>query len=117
MLFRIDPASGDPIYAQIAAQVRTAVARGELRPGERLPAARDLATSLDVNLHTVLHAYQELRDEGLLELRRGRGAVVTGSSAPDLSDLHAAVAGLAATARRLRVAPETVTALVKEALR
>jgi len=117
MLFRIDPGSDDPLYAQLAAQVRTAVARNELRTGERLPSARELATSLDVNLHTVLHAYQELRDEGLIELRRGRGAVVTGHAAPDLKELHAAVDALAATARRLGVAPETVTTLVKEALR
>ncbi|SFK33544.1 GntR family transcriptional regulator [Cellulomonas sp. KH9] len=117
MIFRIDPTSGEPIYGQLADQVRAAVARGEVRSGERLPSARELATSLEVNLHTVLHAYQLLRDEGVVELRRGRGAVVTGSSDPDLSDLHAAVAALAATARRLRVAPETVTTLVKEALR
>jgi len=117
MLFRIDPASDEPLYAQLAAQVRTAVAHGELRAGERLPSARDLAESLEVNLHTVLHAYQELRDEGLVDLRRGRGAVVTGHTAPDLSELHTAVGALVATARRLRVAPETVTTLVKEALR
>ncbi len=117
MIFRIDPTVGEPIYAQLADQVRAAVARGEVRTGERLPSARELATALDINLHTVLHAYQLLRDEGVLELRRGRGAVVTGHADPDLSDLHAAVETLAATARRLRVAPETVTTLVKEALR
>ncbi|UZN04744.1 GntR family transcriptional regulator [Cellulomonas sp. S1-8] len=117
MLFRIDPTSDDPLYTQLAAQVRTAVAHGDLHAGERLPSARDLATSLEVNLHTVLHAYQELRDEGLIELRRGRGAVVTGHAAPDLTDLHTAVEALAATARRLHVAPATVTALVQEALR
>ena len=117
MIFRIDPTSGEPLYAQLADQVRSAVARGEVRTGERLPSARELAASLEVNLHTVLHAYQLLRDEGVVELRRGRGAVVTGTSAPDLTDLHAAVATLAATARRLRVAPEPVTTLVKEALR
>ena len=48
MLFRIDPASDEPLYAQLAAQVRTSLARGELRAGERLPSARDLAASLDV---------------------------------------------------------------------
>src|SRR5690554_6709379 len=117
MLFRIDPSSDEPLYAQLVAQVRTALAHGDLRAGERLPSARDLAASLEVNLHTVLHAYQELRDGGLIELRRGRGAVVTGHAAPDLDELHTAVGALAATARRLRVAPETVTALVKEALR
>ena len=117
MLFRVDPTSDEPLYVQLAAQVRTAVARGEVRTGERLPSARDLATSLEMNLHTVLHAYQELRDEGIVELRRGRGAVVTADAPPDLAELHTAVDALVATARRLHVAPETVTALVKEALR
>jgi len=117
VLFRIDPTADAPLYVQLVDQVRTALAHGELRTGERLPAARDLATSLEINLHTVLHAYQELRDAGLIELRRGRGAVVTGQAAPDLTELHAAVAALAATARRLQVPPPTVTALVQEALR
>ena len=117
MLFRIDPTSDEPLYAQLASQVRSGIARGTLTTGERLPSARDLATSLEVNLHTVLHAYQELRDENLIELRRGRGAVVTGHGSPDLAELHAAVDALVTTSRRLGVAPETVTTLVKEALR
>lgn len=117
MLFRIDVGAGEPLFEQLAGQVRAAVARGELAPGERLPSARDLAASLDVNLHTVLHAYQELRDEGLIELRRGRGAVVTARSAVDHAPLHAAIAEVTTTARRLGVTPETVTALLKEALR
>lgn len=44
--------------------------------GERLPAAKALGESLGVSLHTVLHAYQDLRHQGLIELRRGRGAGV-----------------------------------------
>jgi GntR family transcriptional regulator len=117
VLLRIDTASDEPLYAQLAGQIRAAVARGDAPPGTRLPAARELAASLEINLHTVLHAYQGLRDEGLVDLRRGRGAVVTGHRAADLTELHAAVDALVATARRLHVAPETVTTLVKEALR
>jgi len=116
VLFRVDPAFPDPLFTQLAGQVRAAVARGELVDGERLPSARELASSLDINLHTVLRAYQDLRDEGLVELRRGRGAVVT-APPQDYSELHAAVENLVRVARSLGVAPQTTTALVNEALR
>lgn len=117
MLFRIDPTGDEPLYAQLAAQVRGAAARGELTDGERLPAARDLAASLDVNLHTVLRAYQELRAEGLVELRRGRGAVVTAGAVRDITPLTDAIAEVVDTARRLGVSPDTALALFKEAQR
>ncbi|QHT55310.1 GntR family transcriptional regulator [Cellulomonas sp. H30R-01] len=115
MLLRVDPSSSEPLFQQLADQVRRAVARGELTAGARLPAARELSTSLDINLHTVLRAYQELRDEGVIELRRGRGAVVARTD--DLAALHEAVERLVQTARRLDVPPATTLALLKEALR
>lgn len=117
VLFRIDPTADEPLYAQLAAQVRAAASHGELADGERLPAARDLATSLDINLHTVLRAYQDLRAEGLLELRRGRGAVVTAGAVRDISPLHDAITTVVTTADRLGVSSDTTLALVKEALR
>lgn len=117
MLFRIDPSASEPIYAQLAAQVRSAAARGEVVAGERLPSARDLAESLQVNLHTVLRAYQDLRDEGVIELRRGRGAVVSTGATRDITALTEAIAVVAATARRLGVPPDTTLTLVREALR
>jgi GntR family transcriptional regulator len=115
VLFRVDPGSPEPIFQQLADQVRRAVARGELTAGTRLPAARELSTSLDINLHTVLRAYQELRDEGVIELRRGRGAVV--SRTDDLAALHEAIEHVVRTARRLDVPTATTLALLKEALR
>ncbi|WP_395638501.1 GntR family transcriptional regulator [Pseudolysinimonas sp.] len=113
MLIRIDPASGDAIFDQLAAAVRTEIGRGALRPGDRLPAARELAASLDVNIHTVLHAYQELRDEGLIDLRRGRGAIVT-EQATASGELAGAIRALVADARRLGVSPSTLTALITQ---
>ncbi|MGN6169999.1 MAG: GntR family transcriptional regulator [Solirubrobacteraceae bacterium] len=68
------------LHEQVAAELRRAIANGEAEPGDRLPPARDLAAVLGVNRNTVLRALRQLRDEGLLDFRRGRGVTVAGSS-------------------------------------
>ena len=73
---RRDPAD---LYEQVAGEIRRAIADGEAKPGERLPPAKDLAAVLGVNSNTVLRALRVLRDEGLLEFRRGRGISVAGT--------------------------------------
>ncbi len=75
-LDRSDPL---PLHDQVAAQIRRAIAEGEAGPGDRLPLAKDLAAVLGVNKNTVLRALHILRDEGLLEFRRGRGITVAGT--------------------------------------
>src|SRR6266446_4879843 len=76
---KIDRDEPTELYEQVAAEIRRAIADGEAKPGERLPPARDLAAVLDVNTNTVLRALRALRDEGLLEFRRGRGISVAGT--------------------------------------
>jgi GntR family transcriptional regulator len=73
---KVDRSDPLELHEQVAAELRRAIAEGEAKHGERLPPARDLAAVLGVNRNTVLRALRVLRDEGLLEFRRGRGISV-----------------------------------------
>lgn len=86
------------LYEQVAAEIRRAIAGGEAKPGERLPPAKDLAAILGVNTNTVLRALRLLRDEGLLEFRRGRGISVVGT--PERGDVIRQARDLVLYARR-----------------
>jgi DNA-binding transcriptional regulator YhcF (GntR family) len=113
VLLRIDAATNEPLHQQIAAQVRRAIADGKARSGDQLPPARELAASLDVNMHTVLRAYTTLRDEGLVEMRRGRGVtVVANGSAPRARVVELARA-LLAEARRHSIGPGELQKLLR----
>ena len=76
MFDQIDPRSPTPLYAQIAAQLRLAVAAAELRAGDALPSVRQLAARLRVNPATVVQAYRDLETEGFVEMRQGAGTFV-----------------------------------------
>jgi len=78
---KVNRAEPTDLFEQVAAELRRAIAEGEARPGERLPPAKDLAAVLGVNTNTVLRSLRLLRDEGLLEFRRGRGISV--AATPD----------------------------------
>jgi GntR family transcriptional regulator len=76
---KVDKSDPTDLYEQVAGAIRRAIAEGEAKPGERLPPAKDLAAVLGVNTNTVLRALRVLRNEGLLEFRRGRGVSVAGT--------------------------------------
>ena len=80
MLFRPNPSSGVPIYLQLMEQVKHGIETGALRPGEQLPGIRPLAEELVINPNTVAKAYRELEHEGVIELRQGAGAFVSGNA-------------------------------------
>jgi GntR family transcriptional regulator len=72
----VNTSSREPIYKQLAVQVREAVARGRLQPGEKLPSVRELSRSLVVNPNTIARAYTELERDGVLHARQGMGVFV-----------------------------------------
>jgi len=76
MLISISEEDQRPIYRQIAADIKEQIRTGELSPGDELPSVRELADSLDVNLHTVHRAYQKLRERGVIRMRLGRRAKI-----------------------------------------
>jgi len=114
MLVTVDPGASEPLAEQIARQVRAAFADGELQPGERLPPARELARALDVNMHTVLRAYQALRTEGLVELRQGRGATIRRDAQPGRQRLRELLAEVRRVAAREGLTTADVKRLLEE---
>jgi GntR family transcriptional regulator len=104
LLLKPNPSSGVPIYLQLIEQVKHAIATGAVRPGEQLPAIRPLAEELVINPNTVAKAYRDLEHEGVIELRQGAGAFVTGlaPSKKDAEKLRAAQVAVAAIVERLR---------------
>jgi len=107
----VDRADPQDLHDQVAARLRRAIAEGEARPGERLPPATDLAAVLGVNKNTVLRALRILRDEGLLEFRRGRGVTVTGT--PQRGAMLGVVRDLMQSAGRLGYGRDEVIEMIR----
>ena len=76
MLISLNAKDPRPYYVQVVGQVKDQIRSGALSPGDELPSVRELAESLGINLHTVHHAYQRLRDQGVISLRLGQRARV-----------------------------------------
>jgi len=108
---KVDRQESTDLHEQVAAEIRRAIADGEARPGERMPPARDLAAVIGVNTNTVLRALRTLRDEGLLEFRRGRGISVAGS--PERGAVVARARELVEFARRNGYRREDLVRLIE----
>ena len=76
MFRKPNSSSGVPIYVQLKEQIRHAIETGSLTAGDQLPGIRGLAETLVINPNTVIKAYRELENEGVLEIRHGLGAFV-----------------------------------------
>lgn len=113
MLIRVDHAGEAPLYAQIVAEIRSAIARGDVAEGERLPAARTLAEALGVNMHTVLRAYAQLKEEGLVQMRQGTGAVVRAGGKKSAGRAERMAARVLELARRQGMSRDDLLALIE----
>lgn len=102
MQFKMNPQAGQPLYLQLMQQIRHAVETGVLQRGDQLPGIRTLAEEIVVSHTTVAKAYSELEHEGLLEIRQGSGAYISGK------------AGGRPRPERMRLARERVRALLDE---
>jgi GntR family transcriptional regulator len=111
MLGSIDRSDPTPLHDQVAANIRRAIADGEAKPGERLPPARDLAAVMAVNTNTVLRALRALRDEGLLEFRRGLGVRVSGT--PQRGAVVARARELVSFARQQGYQPDELISIIQ----
>src|ERR1700677_2037465 len=108
---KVDFNEETPLYQQVAAEIRRAIAEGEVRPGQRMPLAKDLASVLGVNTNPVLRSLRALRDEGMVEFRRGRGITVAGT--PERGVVMARVKDLVAFARQQGYQPAEVIAMIE----
>ena len=112
-IVEIDHSSLVPLHEQVAAAVRRAIADGEAVAGERLPPAKDLAAVLGVNANTVFRALRTLRDEGLVEFRRGRGVTVSGIG-PGRSAVVEKARELVTLARRCGYRPDELAEIIAQ---
>lgn len=114
--FRLDRGSGVATYLQLVHQVKHALRLGLLRPGDRLPTAKEVVDRLAINPNTVLKAYRELEREGLVAGRPGLGTFVqrTLGTAPvaEHARLRDALAGWVRDARAAGLDAEDVEALI-----
>jgi GntR family transcriptional regulator len=113
-LVKLDREDPLHLHEQVAAEIRRDIANGDVLPGQRLPPAKDMAVVLDVHPNTVLRALRLLRDEGILEFRRGRG--ITVAAKPERGIVSAQAQELIALARRFGFGREEIVLLIQDQL-
>ncbi len=119
--FRLDSHSGVPTYRQLTQQVHRALRLGVLDRGDQLPTAREVVEALAINPNTVLRAYRDLEQQGLVRTRPGQGTfIVAVPPGPTLGDHQALRRGLQRWVRDAREAgldDDAIDTLVEVTLR
>jgi GntR family transcriptional regulator len=122
VVFRLDPRSGVPTYLQLVQQVENAIRLGYLRRGDQLPRIKDVVASLSINPNTVLKAYRDLEQKGLISARPGLGTFVEAApetvGLPELTTLRRSlVTGWLRAAAAVGLDEDGMVALFTSALR
>lgn len=122
MFLRLEPNGSEPLYQQLARQLRQRIAGGRWREGDRLPSARELSAELGLNFLTVTKVYGILEQEGLVEIRRGLGTFVATRSRPAQALakrelLDGLIDVLVEGARRLGVSDADIVRRVREKIK
>jgi GntR family transcriptional regulator len=76
-VFKIDQRSSTPIYQQLVQEIKEAILKGILQPGDKLPSVRELSVQLTINPNTIQKSYQELERQKVIETLRGKGTFVS----------------------------------------
>src|SRR5436305_10905357 len=119
--FHLDATSGVATYLQLVQQVHQALQLGLLEPGDRLPTAQQVVSSLAINPNTVLKAYRDLEREGLVRARPGLGTFVVGQlprTDPAAQDrFRRSMAEWLRKAREVGLSPGEIEAIYRTAFR
>ena len=121
MILHVNPSSGLPLYLQIEAQVKQAVAAAALKADDALPSVRKLAADLRINPNTVARAYQNLERDGVIRTVPGGGCYVADDmpgllKTEKVRRLRPHAQQIAVEGMQLRLAPEEILKLVHEEL-
>ncbi len=108
----VDRRSEEPVYEQIAREIRVRIAAGKLLPGTGLPPVRTLASDLGLNLNTVARAYRLLEEEGFVRIRDRSGVEVSApagkAGAGQAKRLETELGELLARMRQAGFSPEEI---------
>jgi len=121
MWLRVNPRSTAPMYQQVIEGIKTGVAKGIVKAGDRLPSVRELATELTINHNTIAKAYQELEREHVIEVVRGRGTFIAlHPSVPNANErkaeMQAVMRKLLVDAHHLQLSEDDVRAMFEEVM-
>ncbi|MBN2244799.1 MAG: GntR family transcriptional regulator [Candidatus Aminicenantes bacterium] len=119
MFIVVSPVNPDPMYKQVADQIKDAIASGQLKPDEKLPSIREMSTELKISIITIKRAYSDLENENYIYTRPGMGSFVADINreklrAEKLDEFKQEIKKLLKTGEKFGITADNVVRLVKD---